>query len=83
MPWSEALSNIDDHRSKPRKSEFKSPLAHTILDMNVLVAALKLLVTRARRGLVVTDWSRIDGRTGRYEPAANSIRRGSARRSRG
>lgn len=38
--------------------------------MNVLVAALKSLVTRARRELVVTEWSRIDGRTCRYQPAA-------------
>jgi hypothetical protein len=40
---------------------FKSPLAHPIIETYALVAALWRLVTKVRRGVVVTDWSRFAG----------------------
>ena len=59
---------------------FKSPLAHSILSVNVLVTWLRSVVTKPCETVVVTGWSRIRGWTSRHRAARTVIAVRGARR---
>lgn len=64
-----ALASAEDYSDA---AESSPPSPTTILELSVLVVALKWDMPRARRGFVVTDWTPFDGWTGTSRCALRS-----------